>query len=135
LGGSDILCKKIVKLQSLGQELCPEKIEDYFLSEYKKENGRVLENFWFVSPKYVLESKKIYQEVNNIDIMCIDEYIGRYEINYNNYDMKEANENSILSISCWTGNSIMIMNASGFNCDKLWSIFERYIKPNLYKAD
>lgn len=136
LGGSDKLCEKIVKLQSLGHDLCPEKIEDYFLSEYKKENGiRVLENFWFFSPKYVMESKRIYQEGSNIDIMCIDEYIDRYEINYGNYDLKEANDNSILSITCNTTSAVIIMNASGFNCDKLWSIFEKYIKPNLYKAD
>lgn len=133
LGGSEKLYDKIVKLQSIANNLCPEKIEDYFLSEYKKENGtRILENFWFFSPKYAMESKRIYQEGNNIDIMCIDEYIDRYEINY---DMKEAYDNSILSINCITTTSVIIMKATGFNCDKLWSLFEKYIKPNLYKAD
>jgi hypothetical protein len=136
LGGSELLRDKIEKLQSVARNLCPENIEDYFLSEYKKENGtRVLENFWFFSPKYVLESKKIIQIDFNIDIMCIDEFIDRYEIDCVNYIFNKATENSKLTITAYTTTAVLVMNASGFNCDKLWHIFETYIKPNLYKCE
>ena len=136
LGGSDELVKKIELLKSLATNLCPEKIEGFFISEYKQKNGRrILENAWFFSPKYVLESKKIIQKNINIDIMCIDEYIDRFEIDSDEYDFEKASDESSLTIIAIMGPAVGLFKATEFNCDILWDIVQKYILPNLYKAD
>lgn len=136
LGGSEELVKKIELLKSLGTSLCPEKIDDFFISEYKQQNGkRVLENAWFFSPKYVLESKQIIQKNLNIDLMCIEEFIDRCEIDANNYDFKKAIDESSLTVTTYMGPAVGLLKATGFNCDILLNVVKKYILPNLYKAE
>ena len=123
LGGSEDLVEKIDFLETLAIKICPEKIETFFISEYKNDEGkRIIDNAWFFSPKYVLESKKIMVKDINIDVMCIDEYIDKYDINSINYDFKKATEESVLTITAYMGMAVAILKATGFNCDILWGI-------------
>lgn len=133
LGGASTLVTKVTKLSEYAKSLCPEEIADFFLSEYKtSDKGRVFETFWFFSPNFVMESKRVQLESFNIDIMCIDKYIDTYELDFSGFEPGMATEDSSLSLTAKLGVSVLVFKASGTNCDKLWELFEKYIKPNLY---
>jgi len=136
LGGSENIIVKIPRLESLASTLCPETVEEFFISEYKKTNGqRILENMWFFSPTFILESKNIIQENINLDILCINKIIDRIEIDSEKYDFTKATDESSLTIILHMTTAVALLKSTGFNCDKLWGIVQEYFIPNIYKGD
>jgi hypothetical protein len=81
----------------------------------------------------MLESKNIMSAEMKIDITSYFEYVDYYEITSNEYDFSEASENSTLKVEGVLGSTVVfVLSASGKNCDKLWNITNKRIKPNLY---
>lgn len=133
LGGQDVLVNKINEVIELANQLCPEEIVDFFLSEYRLEDGRKkLDSLWLFSPNFILESKDIRLEKINIDLMWIKGFIDRYEIDYSDFKPSEANDESSLSVLARIENENLLFQASGLNCNKLWDVFEKFIKPSLW---
>jgi hypothetical protein len=137
LGGADLIIQKSEKLQSVANILCPERITDFFISEVVKDDGqRIFTSLWFLSPKHMLECKKILAEEFNIDVACIYKSIERCEMTYVEYDPLDpqaTTDRSRLSIEGNIGMIDYTFKASKDNCSKLWHIFECYLKPNLVK--
>ena len=136
LGGADVLVQKSEKLQALAAVLCPERITDFFISETspKTDGQRIFENLWFLSPKYMLECKKILAGEFNIDVACTYKGIERCEITFLEYDPlhpEGTTDNSRLSVVGNIGPIEYALRASKANCSKLWHIFETYMKSNL----
>lgn len=133
LGGGSSLVEKASKLSEIANQICPEKIEAFFISEYEESDGkRVLESLWFFSKTYVMESKRIQLDDMNIDLMCINKYLDRIEIDYSDYEPTKATDDSSLSVFARIGSDILSFQASGLHCDTLWKIFLNYIQPNIY---
>ena len=124
IGIAGPLIAKMGNLKRVADSICPETIEDFFVSEYKQSDGqRIYESLFFFSPKYVMESKKIMSSNPNIDIACLYRNIDRYEMMYNNYnpaEPRETTDNSILQISGIMGDVLFFLQASGENCARLW---------------
>jgi hypothetical protein len=135
LGGADPLIQKSEKQQAVARTLCPETIADFFMSESLKEDGqRIFESLWFVSPKYLLECKRILSEVFNIDIACTYKSIEHLEVTYVDFDPLQpqtTTDHSRLSAEATIGMVLCTLKASGSNCTRLWRIIERNMRPNL----
>lgn len=125
--------EKVKKAKELGDVICPDEIEDLFVSEYRKsDNERVYQSLFLFSKKYLLESKNILSAELKIDIMFYFGYIDYYQITSNEYNFTEASMDSTLAVEGVISFGTFRLNASGKNCDKLWNIVNKYIKPNVY---
>jgi len=133
MGGGISLIEKARNLSAIAEIICPETIEDFYLSEYEEEDGkRVLDSLWFFSKTYVVESKRILLEESNLDLMCIKKYLDRIEIDFSNYEPTKATDESSLSVFARIGSDVLSLQASGLHCDYLWEMFSKYIQPNIY---
>ena len=137
VGAPEPLIEKSRKMLEIAKKICPENIDDHFISEsYMKNGERVFESLWFFSRKFMLESKRMMSKLTNIDIMCHFMNIDSYEIKWLEYDPtspEKETENSRLSIEGILGILRLEMKASGSNCPKLWAIIGKYIVPNIVK--
>jgi len=133
IGGSDVLLEKVKKVKKLGDAICPDKIEDLFVTEYKKsDKERIYQSVFLFSKKYLLESKNIMSAEMKIDITFYFGYIDYFEVTANEYNFKKASEKSTLTVEGNIGPAVFNLNANGKNCDRLWMLINKYIKPNLY---
>lgn len=133
IGGSTVLIAKVKEIKKLADQICPEKIVAFHLSEFKKTNGeRKFESVFFFSEKFILESHNILTDELNIDIALIKGYIDFYKIELKDYNYVKAVEASKMQIMGQLGNAIILMKATGNNCDNLWKIIHEFIKPNIY---
>jgi len=135
LGGSTPIIEKSMKMLKLAGSICPEKIEDFVVSEYAKKDGtHVFDALWFFSHKYCLESKRFVSDEYNLDLACIFRNLDRVEITFVHYDPFEPNKttaDSKLSVIGQCGSWILDIKATKSNCSKLFSIFMKYLKPNI----
>jgi len=138
LGGSKPIMVKSSKLEKLAGAMCPEKIEDFFISEYSKKNGQhVFNSLWFFSQKYWLESKRLMSSEYNLDINCMYGNIDLVEITYEHYDPlkpSKTTDDSKLRMEGNCGVATFDFVATKSNCTKLWSMFLKYVKPNLVET-
>lgn len=133
IDGSDVLLEKVNKVKNLADTICPEKVDDLFISEYRRSNGeRIIESLYFFSERHLMESKNLMSAEIRLDILFYYGYIDYFEITAKDYDFSKASENSTLKVEGYVGNAAFVFNATGGNCDKLWEIVNTYIKPNLY---
>ncbi len=113
--------------------LCPETIQDIFVTDYMSEESREYENLWLFSKNYAMEAKRFISE-DNFDISPITN-IKRIEINKTKYDFIEANDSSRLNLYCDLESAFLQMRASKENCDYLKVIIDKYLKSRLKKID
>lgn len=113
-------------------EMCPEEIQDIFVSEFiKDDQTREYQNLWFFSPSYVMEAKQ-FINTHDLDIAHILKGITYYRIRAKDYDFKVATEKSRLNLEFLTVNNITCdFKAGKENCDSLRQIILKYVKPNL----
>ena len=53
---TNVLKERVKLVYSVASQMCPEEIEDIFVTDYIKEDGtREYESLWFFSDKYCLE--------------------------------------------------------------------------------
>lgn len=135
LGSSEPIIQKSKSLEKLANEICPEPIEDFFVSEFSaKDSQHVIDAIWFFSKRYILEGKKILSDKYSLDVACIFGIIETLEISYSDYDPlcpETVNDKSKLVIYGRAGTMGIHLVATQKNCLKLWSIFTRFLKPNL----
>jgi len=110
--------------------MCPEEIEEVFLSDYIKDDGtREYESVWFFSKGYCMEAHNFITE-NSIDIVPIR--TNRLQVDLKDYDFKKATEKSRLRVLIQLGEALQgEIKAAKENCDVLRDITIRYFKPRL----
>lgn len=132
---SKSLCDRIQTIYRIYSEvICPDQIEDIFVSEYFKEDGsREYESLWFFTSKYCMEAKQFTMK-EDFDIEPITKKISYWKVQSENYDFKEAKETSRLYlefiIDLASGITSRLKAAKG-NCDFLKELIFKYIRPNL----
>ncbi len=131
IGITTIILKDRVNLAySLASQICPEEIEEVFVSDYIKDDGtREYESVWFFSKGYCMEALNFVTE-NRIDIVRIK--TKRIEVNLKDYDFEKATESSRLQLSIQLEEGLYAeLKAAKENCDVLRDITIKYFKPRL----
>lgn len=104
--------------------LCPETIQDVFVTDYMTEGLREYENLWFFSENYAMEALKFISQ-DNFDITPMRE-ISTMKITKTEYDFIKSNDKSKLDLFCETEDVYYQMRASKENCDYLKNIIQKY---------
>ena len=133
LGFTDILLPRCNELFRMLSDIADEEILDIFVSEYFEEDGsRYYEDFRVFTKTYCLVGVNFLHE----ERLAIWKYENRYEninLRSTNYNFKEATALSNLAIHC-TRESLqeasLILKSSRENCDHLYYIFKKYLKPH-----
>ena len=125
------LITRVEHIYTLCTNMCPEKIEDIFVTDYIKEDGtREYENLWFFSKGYCLEAKKFLSQID-LDITPLPNRINYWTVTIQDFDFKKASEKSRLTLQFRTVQEIHgDYKAAKRNCDYLNMIINKYIKPN-----
>jgi len=113
-------------------EMCPEKLEDIFVTNYTKGDGMMeYENLWFFSAGYCLEAKQFLRKYD-VDITSIEKRIYYWTITMDDYNFRKATAKSKLSLQFHLIQGIdAAFKSEGKNCDFLKNIITKYVKPNL----
>lgn len=127
---TDILKDRVKLAYSVASQMCPEEIEEVFVSDYIKDDGiREYESVWFFSKGYCIEAHNFITE-NSIDIVRIK--TKRLQIELKDYDFKKATEKSRLRVLILLGETLEgEIKAAKENCDVLRDITIKYFKPRL----
>lgn len=128
---TEALLSRIRFVYDVASEMCPEEIEQVFVTDYiNKDNTRTYESIWFFSKGYCLEAHNFVTE-NSIDIVPLSK-IYRFEVSFKDYDFKKATPESRLQSSIqFQEQTVGDFKAAKENCDVLRDILLKYIKPNL----
>lgn len=127
---TDILKDRVKLAYSVASQMCPEEIEEVFVSDYIKDDGtREYESVWFFSKGYCIEAHNFITE-NSIDIVRIK--TKRLQVELKDYDFKKATEKSRLRVLILLGEMLEgEIKAAKENCDVLRDITTKYFKPRL----
>jgi len=133
LGFTDILLPKCNEIFGILSELADEEILDIFISEYLQKDGTSnYEEFRVFTETTCLVAKNFLHEHIFVLWNLKSRYVNSH-FHSLNYDYKEATAQSRLIIHCTSteGQTGLLMKATKKNCDHLYSIFKKHIKPNL----
>jgi hypothetical protein len=124
---NDLLMERVSTLRDLYAAIQVEELSDIFVNEtLTAEGDRIFDSVWFFTSSYVMES---LLSGDTFDSVRIDRIV-RWEITLSDYDWKEANESSRLSISLTFPEGITgSLRATHKNCDYLRDLFVRWIVP------
>ena len=117
--------------------LCDEELGEIFVSDYFQEDGtRQYENILFFSASYVVEAKSFVTDVD-LDIAPIADGIYYVNLSAQNYDFRNATEQSRVFIKCMLEQGApslgFELKGAKENCSHAMRILEAIIKPNLAK--
>jgi hypothetical protein len=132
------LYHKAERLLTLADSLCPEQPETIFISDFTKEGGsRELLSLWMFTQRYTLEAKEFSGARDMLDVTYLWKTISYVEVEYKDYSFKEASDGSRLTVSInfthAAGGGVLnaVLRASKKNCDALWNVYLKHLKPNL----
>lgn len=133
LGFTEILLPKCNEIFGILSEMADEEILDIFISEYLQEDGtRYYEDFRVFTETTCLVAKDFLHE-HRFALWNLKDRYHNANLHSTNYDYKEATALSRLTIYCYSkeGQTGLVMKASKKNCDHLYNIFKKHIRPNL----
>jgi hypothetical protein len=127
IGMNDLLMERVSTLRDLYAAIQVEELSDIFVNEtLTAEGDPIFDSVWFFTSSYAMES---LLSGDTFDSVRIDRIV-RWEITLSDYDWKEANESSRLSISLTFPEGITgSLRATHKNCDYLRDLFVRWIVP------
>jgi len=131
---SETIMNNVERVYQYASKLCPEEINDIFVSDFIKENGsREYESLWFLSNNYIMEARNFRNDREyDIDIARYKEWISYYRTNIKDYDLVRASSESRVSLECINSDqTTFVLRASRENCDKLVSVIEDHLKKNI----
>jgi len=131
---SDTVKNNVESIYQYASILCPEEIADIFVCDFIKDDGsREYESLWFFSPNYMMEVRNFRSDRQyDIDLARSKGWIAYYRTYAKDYDFKRASSESRMTIEALNNDTVnMEWKASRDNCDKLKSILENYLKPNI----
>ncbi len=126
------LIKRIESIYTLCSDMCPDELEDIFVTDYIKGDGtREYENLWFFSKSYCVEAKKFMTTID-LDIAPLKNRVTYWTVQANDYNFKKSSVKSRLNLHFDTIQKITCsFKATRGNCAYLQSIINKYVKPNL----
>lgn len=132
IGLTEPFLTRVETIYAFFDEICPDDIEDIFISDRTRQEKRIYESVWFFSKKYTMEAKQFTQDVDDFDILPIKGRVAYCNIKKKKYDFAKATQESsaLLKVKFDTG-LYGNLRASQENCDRLKQIMEKYVLPNL----
>ena len=132
---SSIGINKVERTLIAAERLCPEKMEEIFISDWIPAEGqRGYENLYFLTGTYIVESANFSTDTNiNLEITVLKDRVKYILAKYNDY-FEKASAESKLSITFYTNGGSFAMKATKENCDNLVEVYEKYIKSNISKT-
>lgn len=123
---------RVETIYAFFSEICPDDIQDIFISDLRGQKKRVYDSLWFFSKKYGMEAKQFTQDVDNFDILPIKGRVEYYNIEKKKYDFDKATQESeaLLKVKFDMG-LYWNIRASQENCDHLKRIMKKYVSANL----
>jgi hypothetical protein len=128
---------RVTELFHQGEALCPDKLKDIFVSNYKDSDGKdQLKDLWLFSDKYIIEVQNfIRQEKPMLDMTVISKNIQNVSIEASNFDLKKARAISKFHMTFYTYSNFSVDQiALSLNCEKLLRIFQKYVQGNLVEG-
>ncbi len=132
IGLTEPLLTKVETIYAFFDKICPDDIQDIFISDRPEQEKRIYLSVWFFSKRYAMEAKQFTQDVDNFDILPIKGRVRYYNIEKKKYDFAKATQESelYLKVSFDTG-LYGNLGASQENCDHLRQIMKKYVLANL----
>lgn len=125
-----VLLSRVQFVYDLASRICPEEIEEMFVSDYIDNEGtRQYESVWLFSKGYCMEAENFVTDYS-IDIVPLR--VKRFEFDVKQYDFKKGTEESRLRLTVQLEEGLFAeLRAARENCDVLRDITFKYIKPKL----
>lgn len=113
-------------------KICPEEILDIFISDRVDNGGsRSYEHLYFFTKTYIVEVSNFSTDPSlNIELTILKDRVRYVLMKFNEY-FEKASETSRLSIRCYTDTAQFEFFAAKENCNKLFGVYEKYIKSNI----
>lgn len=126
------LYERIADIYEFFNEIYSEEITGIFIDEYIKSDGaREYEAITFFSKRFSMSARSFISE-DDFSVALIQKRIDYYSIRKENYDFKQATEESKCNIEAFLeGGATLKLKASKKNCDHLKEVFLEYVIPNL----
>jgi hypothetical protein len=125
------LIAKVEEALALGTKLCPEDIQDIFISDYIMQDGsREYEEFAGFSEHFVTRVTPLVPAPINCFMRKLIPEQATIQINPVDYDFDHATEKSRLVIAITRSFNTYTAKAAKSNCDHLWEIYQKYLVPN-----
>jgi len=135
---TDVDIQVVKEVFAQGKVLCPEELKTIFISNYKETDGKEqFKDLWLFSDNYVIEAMNFSkQEIPKLEMTIFSNNIQVVSFEAKNLDFSQkAKDDSSLHVIFYTYNIFSCDQiASGRNCDALMSIYQKYIKNNLVRA-
>jgi len=132
IGIGDTIAKRVEEIYEFYEhvlEQTGDEIKDIFITDYiEKDTTRTYQNLWFFSNKYLMEAK-LFINNDDFDFFSVKGGLAYIDIKKKDYDFKNANDNSRLSVEYAVNISGGQLKASKENCDKLRDIVLTYFIP------
>jgi len=126
--------ERINTILRVATEICPEKIQGFFISELLQPEGeRLFDNLFLISDSYIIEARSFLAKFDT-DITYYRNSIININTTFEQYNFTRATAKSKLNIRCTLEkrpSDSIVMLATGKNCDYLKRIVITYFKPNL----
>ena len=124
---------RIEQIYEFYSEICPEEIEDVFVSDYNKEDGsRIYEQCRFYSEHFMMVADDFLQ---NDDFSFFNSYSVRtlgLRIEKKHYDFKKANDKSrMILVVEYEGTNLAHIKATKENCDYLKVLMQKWYMPSI----
>ncbi|MFN8519421.1 MAG: hypothetical protein U0667_08555 [Chloroflexota bacterium] len=124
--------KRQNELLDLMRPLCPEPIEEIFLTDYLADGLRTYENLWAFGANYVMEAKKFLSQVQ-LDLTWYRGKTKWVEWTWEDFvppDSVEAGASMHVKTSLTDGLAFD-MRATGHNCAELYDLIRRRVLPGI----
>ena len=131
---SSALRKKAEEALELATRAAPGKIRDIFVNDWIEEDGsRAYGDFECVAEGCLIAVLSFVTTPSKAQIAVVESSVSGVNMEFKNFDFKNAGNDSrlILQVNMGHEDGPWRYKASRGNCDKLWSFYEKYIKPNL----
>jgi len=132
---TEALIKKIEKTLLAAKRICPEEIQSIYVSDWIQTEGqRAYEHLYLFTDTYIIESANFSTTDTNvsIEITVLKDRVKYIIVNYNDY-FEKANAESRLSVFFITNGGAFGLRGAKENCDKLFEVYDKYVKPNISK--
>lgn len=123
---------KIDMTLKAARKTCPEEILDIFISDrVDNEGSRSYEHLYLFTKTYIIEVANFSTDPSlSIELTILKDRVRYVLVKFDEY-FEKASEKSRLAISCHTDAAHFEFKAAKENCNKLFEVYEKYIRPNI----
>jgi hypothetical protein len=125
---------RVETIYNIASGFCSEKIEGVFVCDYlNKDGSRDYDSLWFFSKSYALEAHNfLIGDDLTWDLVPSSIGVDRLLVKSDNYDYEKGLRDSklVIRFNLYGTDVAGELKASGNNCDYLWDVCKRYLRPH-----